>query len=205
MIFRYKSESVIAFAGWFCCLTGFLIFGGILLSFANFDDPWVEDSCLVVARDDSCLENANDCEVSVTVLVSSDPICEMFCAGHPCESWEMATTKVCTKRVFTIYSLEEDDAAVWLKMYALNTTHTCYLRDDRATFAAPPSLFSQENLGAAGGASVVFIAAALVLIPAFVRGPASAQGRMVAAMGIQRVSSQGPGRDAADDNMEIGL
>ncbi len=84
MRLTYKNDGTIACAGWFCCLIGSVIFGGVLLSYADLEDPWVPDHCSVINRDDSCLDNTHeDCSVSVTVLVESDPVAfcfrQMYC------------------------------------------------------------------------------------------------------------------------------
>jgi hypothetical protein len=72
---KLKSDGAIACAGWFCCLIGCVIFGGVLLSFTEFDDPWILDSCHVISRDDSCLDGTHEnCAVSVKALVDADPV-----------------------------------------------------------------------------------------------------------------------------------
>jgi hypothetical protein len=56
-------------------MIGSVVFGGVLLSYADLEDPWVGDQCSIINRDDSCLDEAHeDCSVSVTVLVESDPV-----------------------------------------------------------------------------------------------------------------------------------
>ena len=70
-----KSDAVIACAGWICCFVGCLIFGGVLLSYTELDDPWITDSCYVIGRDDSCLDGTHEnCAVSVKALVNTDPV-----------------------------------------------------------------------------------------------------------------------------------
>ena len=75
MKFTYKSDGTIACAGWFCCMIGSVIFGGVLLSYADIDDPWIFDECYIISRNDSCLDRKHDnCVVSVTALASTDPV-----------------------------------------------------------------------------------------------------------------------------------
>ncbi len=54
------------------------------MSYADLEDPWVVDVCSVIDRDDSCLDNTHeDCSVSVTVLVESDPV-TLLCMAVGC-------------------------------------------------------------------------------------------------------------------------
>ena len=56
-------------------MIGSVIFGGVLLSYADIDDPWIFDECYIISRNDSCLDRKHDnCVVSVTALASTDPV-----------------------------------------------------------------------------------------------------------------------------------